>query len=54
MGAFILLAWSLRPNIARLLRGEERLIGWRAKRMKQAQASASDFEPEGPLGPASF
>lgn len=38
VGAFILLAWSLRPNIGRLLRGEERLIGWRAKRLKQANA----------------
>jgi glycerol-3-phosphate acyltransferase PlsY len=36
VGAFILLAWALRPNIRRLLRGEERLIGWRAKRIKQS------------------
>jgi glycerol-3-phosphate acyltransferase PlsY len=36
VGAFILLAWALRPNIRRLLRGEERIIGWRAKRMKQS------------------
>jgi glycerol-3-phosphate acyltransferase PlsY len=36
VGAFILLAWALRPNIRRLLRGEERLIGWRAKRAKQS------------------
>lgn len=34
VGAFILLVWALRPNIRRLLRGEERLIGWRAKRAK--------------------
>jgi glycerol-3-phosphate acyltransferase PlsY len=38
VGAFVLLAWALRPNIRRLLRGEERIIGWRAKRMKQADA----------------
>ena len=38
LGAFVLLAWSLRPNIQRLLRGEERLVGWRAKRMKPAGA----------------
>ncbi len=38
VGSFVLLAWALRPNIRRLLRGEERLIGWRAKRMKQASA----------------
>lgn len=35
IGAFFLLAWALRPNIRRLLRGQERIIGWRAKRMKQ-------------------
>ena len=38
VGACILLFWTLRPNLRRLLRGEERLIGWRAKRLKQAQA----------------
>ncbi len=27
-----LLLWALRPNIRRLLQGEERLIGWRARR----------------------
>jgi glycerol-3-phosphate acyltransferase PlsY len=36
LGAFVLLAWSLRPNIKRLLRGEERLVGWRAKRAQRA------------------
>ena len=40
VGAFVLLAWALRPNIRRLLRGEERLIGWRAKRLKQAGAGS--------------
>jgi glycerol-3-phosphate acyltransferase PlsY len=29
--ALLILLWSLRPNIGRLLRGEERLVGWRAK-----------------------
>lgn len=38
VGSLLLLAWALRPNIRRLLRGEERIIGWRAKRMKQADA----------------
>ncbi len=38
IGSLLLLAWALRPNIRRLLRGEERLVGWRAKRLKQAQA----------------
>ncbi len=28
--------WALRPNIKRLLRGEERMVGWRARRLKQA------------------
>ncbi len=38
--AFLLLAWSLRPNIKRLIEGNERLIGWRAKRKeKQIQES---------------
>jgi glycerol-3-phosphate acyltransferase PlsY len=27
-----LLLWALRPNIRRLLQGEERIIGWRARR----------------------
>ncbi len=31
---FMLLAWSLRPNIKRLLNGTERLIGWRARKKK--------------------
>ena len=31
VGAVVLLAWSLRPNFARLLRGEERLVGRRAR-----------------------
>ena len=29
-----LLIWALRPNIRRLLDGTERMIGWRAKRLK--------------------
>jgi glycerol-3-phosphate acyltransferase PlsY len=28
----VVVAWALRPNIKRLLAGEERLVGWRAKR----------------------
>jgi glycerol-3-phosphate acyltransferase PlsY len=31
VGAVALLAWALRPNFARLLRGEERLVGRRAR-----------------------
>jgi acyl phosphate:glycerol-3-phosphate acyltransferase len=41
LGALVLLAWALRPNIKRLLRGEERLVGWRAQRAKQAGAGSS-------------
>ncbi len=32
--AEILLLWSLRPNIKRLLDGTERVVGWRAKQVK--------------------
>jgi glycerol-3-phosphate acyltransferase PlsY len=39
--AAILVAWSLRPNIKRLLAGEERIVGPRAKRMHQRDAGAS-------------
>lgn len=31
-GAVVLLAWALRPNIQRLLHGEEKRFNWRAKR----------------------
>jgi acyl phosphate:glycerol-3-phosphate acyltransferase len=34
--ALLLLMWSLRPNIRRLIKGTERLIGWRAKRQHKA------------------
>lgn len=39
--AAIIVAWSLRPNIRRLLAGEERVVGPRAKRMRQRDAGAS-------------
>jgi glycerol-3-phosphate acyltransferase PlsY len=35
VGSVILLAWALRPNLARLVRGEERLVGLRAKRAQK-------------------
>lgn len=41
LAAFLLLAWSLRPNIARLMNGTERLVGWRAKRRAKLGADAS-------------
>lgn len=31
-----LLIWALRPNIRRLIEGRERLVGWRARRLKKA------------------
>lgn len=34
--ALLVCLWALRPNIRRLLRGEERMVGWRARRLKQA------------------
>lgn len=40
LGAVVLLGWALRPNFARLLRGEERLVGRRAKRTKAGAAGA--------------
>ena len=35
--AFVALAWSLRPNIKRLIAGKERLVGLRAKLHKASQ-----------------
>jgi glycerol-3-phosphate acyltransferase PlsY len=40
VGSVLLLAWALRPNFARLMRGEERLVGLRARR-KAAREAAS-------------
>lgn len=34
---FLVVAWSLRPNIRRLLAGEERVVGPRARRLKRQQ-----------------
>lgn len=36
--AELLLLWSLRPNIKRLLAGEERLVGLRAQKLKEQEA----------------
>lgn len=33
--AELIVIWALRPNIARLLKGEERLVGWRARKKIQ-------------------
>ena len=40
--AEILLAWSLRPNLKRLLDGTERVIGLRAKRAKAREAESEN------------
>lgn len=32
----IVLVWALRPNLSRLIAGQERMIGWRAKRRKHS------------------
>jgi glycerol-3-phosphate acyltransferase PlsY len=37
--ALLVCLWALRPNIRRLQRGEERLVGYRARRLKQAGVS---------------
>ena len=40
--AELILIWALRPNIRRLLKGEERLVGWRAKRRKAKTGPPSE------------
>ena len=35
------LLWSLRPNIRRLRDGNERMVGWRAKRRRKAEAEVA-------------
>lgn len=37
--AEILILWSLRPNIKRLFKGTERVVGWRAKRRESKKNS---------------
>ena len=37
----LLILWTLRPNLQRLARGEERLVGWRAKRKIADDAEAA-------------
>lgn len=40
--AGLVIVWALRPNIKRILAGEERLVGPRAKRRERRQAEASE------------
>ena len=34
--SFLLLAWALRPNIRRLIQGDERMVGWRVRKKKNS------------------
>lgn len=42
LGGF-LLAWSLRPNIQRLIQGNERVVGYRARKKSKDQSSSSSI-----------
>ena len=39
--AELLVIWALRPNIKRLLKGDERLVGWRARKNNQEEQHES-------------
>lgn len=36
IAAEMIILWSLKPNIQRLMKGTERMVGWRAKHQKQS------------------
>jgi glycerol-3-phosphate acyltransferase PlsY len=44
--AAALIVWSLRPNIKRLLQGNERIVGPRGKRLAQRAAQRTDAQPK--------
>ena len=48
LGAELLIFWALRPNLQRLAKGEERLVGWRARRKikREAQESQQGSPPK--------
>jgi glycerol-3-phosphate acyltransferase PlsY len=48
LGAELLILWALRPNLKRLVQGEERLVGWRARRKiaRDAQAAREDTQSD--------
>ncbi len=48
LGAEILILWALRPNLQRLARGEERLVGWRARRKIAQEADAARGPEQNP------
>jgi acyl phosphate:glycerol-3-phosphate acyltransferase len=43
--AEVLLIWALRPNISRLFKGTERLVGWRAK-LREKQENLKVVKPK--------
>lgn len=45
--AELLVLWALRPNIQRLVAGEERLVGWRARRQHKNTAAAGEMDNDG-------
>lgn len=45
-----LLVWALRPNLKRLMNGTERLVGWRARRLRQMM---SENQPGAPANHSS-
>lgn len=40
-----LLAWALRPNLKRLANGTERLVGWRARRLRRLIEESQNSSP---------
>ena len=55
LGAELLIFWALRPNLKRLAKGEERLVGWRARRKIEqdahdARQDSSEIEDSSPEG----
>ena len=45
LGAELLILWALRPNLKRLAKGEERLVGWRARRKLSRDAQDAHQNP---------
>ncbi|MEJ2011622.1 MAG: glycerol-3-phosphate acyltransferase [Anaerolineales bacterium] len=45
--AEIFILWALRPNIQRLIAGEERLVGWRAQRQHKNAGTAGEKNGDG-------
>jgi glycerol-3-phosphate acyltransferase PlsY len=45
----VLIIWSLRPNIKRLINGNERLVGWRARRAESKSPEDNTSQNQGPI-----